>query len=424
MVISALILSCFISFVPQAETKPKASGEVKTKPSAQKEGGTFALRAKHVYTAKGGIIENGIVIISGGKIVAIGPDLPIPAGATEVSAECITPGLIDANASGGEQFGAIEDSSEINPNFRIADNIDAEDPAFVRLSRSGVTTGFFAPENRSVIGGLAAIVKTTPGLSPIIINPEAALKGAFGADPTLGNFTPRGFGLPNNFRVRRPGSRPATVLEIRLALIQAQKMVGKLGIVPPDFKPLVDVFEMEKQVRFHAYYLVELRSALRVIREFGLKHVTIDGAADAYHCADEIKAAGVNIVLHPFAREPLGGRNGLGRGIDYGDEKPAQDVLARLAAAGIPVALSAHGAAVEDDLAQQMRFAVRYGATRDLALRSVTLSAAEILGIQDRVGSIETGKDADLVLWSGDPFEFTSAPTQVFINGTPVWKRK
>jgi imidazolonepropionase-like amidohydrolase len=381
------------------------------------QGTTYAIRAKRLFTGDGKTIENGIIIVSGEKISAVGKDIPIPSGATEVEAEAVTPGLIDANALAGVRDDNIEDSSEITPSFRMVDQIDFAAPSFERLPSRGVTTGFFAPGNRAVVGGLAAIVKSAPKGAPHIVQAEAALKAAFGSEPAAGNFTPRGFGLPQNFHVRRPGSRPGTVMELRMALLNAKKSVGKLGIVPPDQLPLVNVFEKNTPVRLFANDLVELRSAMRVIREFELKNVTIDGAGEAYRCAEEIKNLGIRIVLHPHARDPILGVRGDGRRIDYEDTAPAQDSLARLAAAGIPVAQSAFGAAVEDDLAAQMRYAVRYGASPETALAAVTAGAAGILNISDRTGTIGAGKDADLVLWGGDPFEWTSAVKIVFVDG-------
>ena len=125
-------------------------------------------------------------------------------------------------------------------------------------------------------------------------------------------------------------------------------------------------------------------------------------------------------MIGPNCVDPTGGRDGRGRSIDYGDVSPAMDLLARVEAAGIPVALSANGARPDDDLVSQMRTAVRYGASKDTALKAVTTGAAEILGIADRAGSIAAGRDADLVLWSGDPFELTSRITNVLVDGRLV----
>jgi imidazolonepropionase-like amidohydrolase len=384
----------------------------------------YVIKAKRIHLSPGNVVENAAILVQDGKIAAIGATVDAPSGASTLAANEITAGLIDANESEGERGLGIEDSAEITPNYRAVASLESDHPAFARLAKEGVTAAFVAPSNRNVVGGLASVVKTMPAGAPRVVVADAALKVAFGDEPIFGNFTPRGTGIPQNFHVRRPGSRPGVVMEMRTAFDKAQRMVGKMGLVPEGWKPLVDVFEANFPVRAHAYYLVDLRAALRVAKEYGLKNLTIDGAFEAHRCLPELKAAGVKLVIGPHAVDPTGGRDGRGRPIDYGDVDPAMDLLARVDAAGIPVALSAHGAPPEDDLVSQMRTAVRYGASRDAALRAVTTGAAEILGIADRAGSIAVGRDADLVLWGGDPFELTTRVVAVLVDGAPVIAKK
>jgi imidazolonepropionase-like amidohydrolase len=388
---------------------------------------TYVVKAQRIHVSPGEVLPNGMILVQGGKIVAVGPTVDVPSGAVTLEAVEVTSGLIEANASAGRRDLGIEDSSEITPNYRAVDGLEPDSVGFERLARRGVGTAWVGPSNRNVVGGLAAVVKTVPA-NPNdpgalrVVAPDADLKVAFGDEPMAGNFTPRGFGLPQNFHVRRPGSRPGVVMEMRMAFLKAQQCVGKLGIVPEDLKPLVDVFERNLPVRAHAYFLVDLRSCLRVAKEFGVKNLTIDGAFEAHRCLPELKAAGAKLVIGPHAFDPMGGRDGRGRGIDFGDVAPAADLLARVAAAGIPVALSAAGAPPDDDLVSQMRTAVRFGATKETALRAVTSGAAEVLGIADRVGSIAVGRDGDLVLWSGDPFELTTRIVGVLVDGNLVPK--
>jgi imidazolonepropionase-like amidohydrolase len=409
------ILACIIVMTTAA-----FAAQEKAAPGARKPPSAYLVKAKRIHTRPGSVIENASILVQDGKIAAIGPDIALPSGNTEVyeGAE-ITAGLIEANSTAGQRFEGVEDSSEITPSFSALANLDWSSVEFERLVKSGVTTIFAAPTNLNVVGGVASIVKTAPRGNPRAVRPAAAVKIAFGDEPTFGNFTPRGFGIPQNFHVRRPGSRPGTVMEMRMAFTKARSMVGKLGIVPPDMKPLVDVFEANFPLRARAWDLNELRSALRVAAEFDVK-LTIDGAAEAHRCLPALKAAGVKLVIGPHAVNPMAGVDGRGRRIDFGDIRPAQDLLARVVAAGIPVALSANGAPVPDDLASQMRIAVRYGATPEAALAAVTTGAAEILGIADSAGTLAVGRDADLVLWSASPFDLTAKPLVVLVDGVPA----
>lgn len=386
---------------------------------AKQGAGTFLVRAKRVHLEPGRTIENAAVLVKDGKIAAIGPDLTAPAEAVTIAGEEMTAGLIEANSTAGQRFAGVEEASEITGDFRALANLDWTSPEFERLVRAGITTVFVAPSNRNVVGGVASIVKTAPAGNPRTVRAEAAVKVAFGNTPAFGNFTPRGFGLPQSFRVRRPGSRPGTVMEMRMAFDRARRCVGKLGIVPADIAPLVDALESRLPLRAHAWDLMEIRSALRVGAEFGVK-MTIDGGGEAHRCIGELKAAGAKLVIGPHSAQPTFGLDGRGRNVDFGDRAPAQDLLARVAAAGIPVALSADRAPRADDLAAQMRIAVRYGASREAALRAVTSGAADVLGIGGDAGVLAVGRDADLVLWSGSPFEFTSKPTLVMVDGVAV----
>ncbi|MBI3819207.1 MAG: amidohydrolase family protein [Planctomycetes bacterium] len=415
-----LILASFLSVQDGAASTPAKSAQ--SKPAANPAATTIAIRAKRLHTMTGDVLADGVVVVRDGKIAAVGANIDIPAGATTLDCEDLTPGLIDANCSVGQTGMANEDSSEITPSFRAVDDLDAAPDKFLTLLKSGVTTIFAPPGNRNVVGGLAAIVKTSRSDKVNIINPAWGIKFCLTQETMYGNYSVRGSGVPRDFHARRPQSRPGAVMELRIALNTAANWVGKLGIIPPNMKPLVDVFEANLPVRIHALNLGEMRNAMRVAKEFDLKDITIDGAIEAHRCLADIKALNVKIVLHPHSIDPMAGVDGNGGRLDYGDEHPAQDELARLVDAGVPVALSSYGG--RENLATQMRIAHRYGATADVALNAVTRGAAELLKINDRVGTIATGKDADLVLWNGDPSEFTTAAKVVIVDGRVAWRDK
>lgn len=414
----ALIAVAISTLVFQGE---KAASKRAEKKDAGAPPAVYVIRAKHAETM-GSATEHGVsIIVKDGKIVAMGPDVSVPEGAVQLEAEYVTPGLVDADSSAGRPGLGVEDTSEITPSFRAVENLDPTQRSFERLVKQGVTTIFAGPSNRNVVGGLGGVVKSAPASKPRVLNPSQIVKFAFGDEPQRGNFTLRGGFIRPSLHFRRPGSRPATVMEARMALFAAQRMAGKFGLVPPDFVPLVDLFEKEAPIRIHADSLTEIHSVLRVVREFGLRNVVIDGGEEAHRVTDELKSAGIRVVLHPFPIHPTGGVSGRGGNFDFGDERPAMDKLVRLAAAGIPVALSSYES--PDDLITQARIAVRYGTPRELALRAVTRSAAEILGVDSAIGSIAVGKDADLVLWSGDPVEWTSSATAVLVDGQLAYRR-
>lgn len=396
----------------QAESNPASSA---SKPKAKTDSSVLFIRAKTIETMAGEAIVNGAILVKDGKIVAIGPTLAAPSDAQTLDADFVTPGLVDANCSVGERYAGTEESAEITGGVRALDNLDLESSEFQRLVGEGVTTLFAPPSNRNVIGGVASVLKSYPIGRPTILNPSAALKGSLSSETTIGNFTPRGSGIPQSFHVRRPGSRPGAVMEMRIALLNAANMVGKSGIVPVDWKPIVDVLEARSAMRIHASTLGEIRSALRVAQEFGIENLTIDGAAEAHRCMNDLVRSRVKVVLQPHAIDPMGGINGVGRRIDFSDEVIAQDLLARLNAAGIPVALSSYDG--RDNLITQARIAYRYGAARDVALGAVTRAAAEVLGVADRVGTIAVGKDADFALWTGDPLEWSTQIKATVVDG-------
>ncbi|HKE01368.1 MAG TPA: hypothetical protein VKE69_10195, partial [Planctomycetota bacterium] len=371
---TALALIAALALALQGESKP------------------IVVHAKRAHTLAGGVVEDGAVVIQGGKIAAVGRGVSEPSDAETIEGVVVTPGLVDANVSAGLRGIGVEDFEEVTPAFRAIDNLDTASPDFARLASQGVTTAFVAPENRNVVGGLAAIVKTAPSTGPRVLNPEASMKAAFGFRPTLGNFTPR-FGLPANFHVRRPSGRPATAMEMRLAFFEAERAKREGRALDPGQARLVEVLEKKLPLRVNARTVGDLRTALRFGAEFGLP-LTIDEAAEAHRLLPQLKAAGAKLVIGPTPVDPLGTRWVFSPDSRL-EEKPCLNLLTAVVDAGIPVALSAHGAPVEDDLIAQARAAVRYGATREAALRAVTRSAAEILGVTDRVGTLEAGRDAD-----------------------------
>ncbi|HKD99714.1 MAG TPA: hypothetical protein VKE69_01790, partial [Planctomycetota bacterium] len=288
----------------------------------------FVLRADRIHTLAGPTIEGGAVVVAGGRIVAVGASVDVPRDAIELRGAHLTPGLIDASSVAGLRGTGVEESSEITPSHRAIDDVDAASVDFERLVRRGVTTIFVGPGNRSVIGGLGAVLKTAPLGAPRVLAPESALKMTLGPEPSQGNSTPRNFQLPRGPFVRRPNGRPAVVAAIRQALFDAERAVARGGDLDPDTARLADALRGRLPVRVFARELIDLRAALRLQSEFKLK-MQIEGAFEAHRYLPELKAAGVPLILGPAPVDPFG------TPFEAFDEEPTLRLVEAVAAAGI-----------------------------------------------------------------------------------------
>ncbi|MEM7204541.1 MAG: amidohydrolase family protein [Planctomycetota bacterium] len=379
-----------------------------------------ALRGATVHPVAGPPIEGGVVIFAGGKIQAIGDgQTPLPAGATVIDCEgaVITPGLVDAaTALGVSSRDANEQGDEVTPHLHIVDVIDPAAPAFRRARRAGVTTAQVSPGNRNAVGGLGAVVKTRGDtVADMLVRDETCLRVTLGSEPSAGN-RPIRFGTPATIYYRRPNTRMGVVWAIRKAFYDAMAYRDR-KTVPEEGEPaasdagmevLLQALERKLQVRTTARAEQDIRTALRLAAEFGYETV-VEEATEAWRVADDLAAAQARVVFAaPSADSSTDGA------------KPRWHSLNALAAADVPFAIATGSNKAALDLIHEVTFAVRNGLDRDAALASVTLEPARILGVAERVGSLEAGKDADLVVWSGDPFDPSSRPTRVYIDGKEV----
>jgi imidazolonepropionase-like amidohydrolase len=370
----------------------------------------FTIHAREVHPVSGAALEDASVAVREGKIVEVGRGAHGPRGARVLEGGSLTPGLIDAASTAGIAGKANEESSEVAPAIRVLDALDPKARAFERLARAGVTAVFVSPGTRGVIGGLGTVVKTAgESLDARVVEPASALKAAMGDDPSRGNIPVR-FGTPTNFYFRRPTSRMGVVWLFRKAFFDAAeaRKAGRRG--DEDTDVLAEVLEGKRGLRVTARRLNDVRTALRLAEEFGLR-IQIDGADEAYLCAEELRAREVAVVAGPIPSAPSSRFSEV--------DEPCLANASLLAKAGVLLALTAGDRGGEEALPGQALFAMRYGLPFEAALRAVTLDAARILGIEERLGSIEAGKDADLVLWEGAPF--ASRPLAVLVDGRLVY---
>jgi len=332
------------------------------------------------------------------------------------------PGIHDL-ISGVQQGGPTptESSAEVVPHTWVADSLNLRSADLERLAAEGVTTVYASPDNAAVIGPRGAIVRTAGPITERIVREAADVHAVMGTDSFRvggGNSPPfRSFVGVNT---RRPGSRMGVAWVFRKAMYDTINdakghAVGGADTPPHEALPvLADVLEGEVPLRFAARSQRDIEKAIRLADEFGLRFTLLE-AIEAHTTLEQLTAGGTRVVFGPISMERGGWR-------DEADTRFTTFV--DLVRAGVPTALSAMDRREEDGLARQAMYAMKSGATLQEALRAVTLTPAEILGIEDEVGSVATGKRADLVVWSGEPFAATSRAVMVMAGGEVVVDRR
>lgn len=375
-----------------------------------------AIKADILYTAAGPAIRNGVILIKDGKIEQVGTGLAIPPGYTVTEAKAVTPGLVDARSVVGfsgslnipTDQDQVERSSPIQPDLRALDAYNPDDNLVPYVRSWGVTTMHTGHGMGALISGQTMVVKTKPGnTDAVVIVPEAMLAMTLGEGVT-------GFSSP--------GTRAKQMAMLRTELIKAQgytkKMQGKdtTKRPSPDLKMdmLAKLLSGEVKGLIYANKSNDIMNAIRLSKEFGFKLV-LEGAAESYKLTDEIKAANASVILHATMA-----RNG-------GDMvNMTRESAALLTAAGISVSIeTGYEAYVPKSrvLLHEAAQAMAHGLSYEEAIKTVTINPAKLLGLQKQIGSIETGKDADLVLYNGDPFEYLTKVCIVIIAGEVVNKR-
>lgn len=379
----------------------------------------------HVETMHGAAIENGYVLLQDDKIAAVGTAdaLPQAANAQVIDAQgaWLMPGLIDVHshigliedALGLEGEDVNEDTDPITPQLRVIDGINPRERAFAEAYAAGVTSVIISPGSANAIGGQLAAIKTFGRrIDDMIIRAPLAIKFALGENPK------------SVYREREetPVTRMATAALIREQLTKAREYAQhKLQAVSdpetdePDFDAkldaLVPLMNGEIPAHFHVHRADDIFTALRIAKEFQLRTVLIHGT-EAHLIADILAQEQVPVVSGPFMTDR---------------SKPELANLTDAAPAilvqhGILTAISTdHPEFPEKYLMQAAALAVRAGMPEHAALRAITIDAARIAGLEQQIGSIAVGKDADLVLFSGEPLDFRSKVKMVFCNGQCVF---
>jgi len=379
----------------------------------------LAVRAGTLHTGAGEAIIDGVVVIEDGLVREVGPAsrVDIPEGVEVIEVPVATPGLIDARSTVGlsgamnqpHDQDQLERSAAIQPELRAIDAYNPRELLVGWLREHGVTTVHTGHGPGEIISGQTLIAKTVGDTVD-----EAVLRPAHALSATLGE------GATEHGR-KSPGNRSKAVAMLRDQFIKAREFLDKKSRSDGEASPPRDLAleslgsvlarEMPLVVEVHRHN--DIMTALRLADEFEFDLV-LAGASDAHLLIDEIKAAGVPVILHPTMARAWGGSAMANFSFT---------TAAKLIEAGIPVALqSGHEGYVPKNRVVLFEAAVLlgYGVEPAQALEMITLAPARILGIDDRVGSLEPGKHGDLALFDGDPFEYTSHVVGTVIQGRRV----
>lgn len=373
---------------------------------------TVAITGAKVHTITGPPIEGATVLIRDGRIAAIGADVQIPADAERVDAagQVVTPGFIDVGSNLGlVEVGAVGDTrdyvmSEPDPIRAAFDVVDGINPnsSLIPVNRlQGVTTALTSPAGGLIAGQAAIIDLAGAHVSDMLIRSRAAMVASF--DP--GN---------------AGGARGAVSLRLRELLDDARfwrdnrasydrGAARSLAASRLDLEALQPVLAGEMPLVVGVDRASDIEAVLRIADEYGIDLI-VRGGVEAWMVADELAAADVPVIVKPLTDAPTSFSR-LGARFDN---------AALLREAGVRVMLSSFQTHRAGDLAWEAGNAVRNGLDWAEALRAVTLTPAEVFGIDGEYGSIEPGKVADLVVWSGDPLELSGRPVRVMIRGAFV----
>lgn len=375
----------------------------------------LAVFGEVVHPVAGESLSPGVVLIRGSKIAAVGRPgaVAIPVGTAEIRARVVTPGLVDAHSVVGvsgmlnqnHDQEQLEKSSPIQPELRAIDAYNPHDELVGFVRSLGVTTLHTGHAPGALISGQTMVVKThPPTLDGAMMVPMAMIAA------TLGD------GSLSDKADKPPGTRAKAVALLRAELVKASEYGRKREVPDLEKRPARDLrlealgklLDRSVPLLVTVHRQQDVLAALRLAEEFKLRLV-LDGVSDAAQVLAEVQRSGFPIILHPSMWRPFREAQHL-----------SLETAARVQAAGIPFALQSGFESYVPKtriVLFEAAVAAANGLTFADALSSVTLGAARILGVADRVGSLEAGKDADLALYDGDPFEYTTHCVGVVVNG-------
>lgn len=387
-------------------------------PAAPTDAAPLAVRAGTLHTLAGPAFEPGVLVVDGGRIVAVGSpdDVEIPADAEVIDAgdRVVMPGLVDTHSHVGSVSGG-DRSGPLHPGVRALDSIDVRSPTFVKALAGGITTVNVMPGSGHLLSGQTVYLKIRrEGLRVedwlFCEQPDTDVCGGI----KMANGT-NSIGQPPF-----PGTRAKSAALRRAELLAAREYGEKQARAEEKGEPierdlgkeaLLEVLAGERIVHFHTHRHNDVLTALRIAREFGFRPV-LHHVSDAAIVADVL--AEENIPVSFTGVDSPGGKE---EALRIGWGAPAV-----LEAKGVPVAFNTDDGITDSRLfLRAAAMGVRFGMTRDGALASLTTAGAEMLGLADRVGSLEVGKDADFLVLSGDPLALRTRVLETWVEGRKVF---
>lgn len=383
---------------------------------------TTAITGGRVFTISHGVIENGTVLVENGKVAAVGRDLKVPRGAQVIDArgKVVMPGMFDS----GDKLGTVEipalsitvDATEytdpLQPQLRVLDALNPESENILVSRAAGITNSLSTPADGNLIGGQSAVIQLNgTTVDQMVVKSPAALHISLGEQSKLT------YGPKN----RAPETRMGEMAMLRQEFLKAQhykevqdayaqKQAGKEPATPParDLKmdAVLAALDGKIPVVAHAERVSDIENAIRLANEFHFRLI-LAGASSAWRIADQLAAQKIPVIIGPILQEP----NHM-ESLDV-----RLDNAARLYKAGVPIAIQTTAENEVRDLPFQVEYAISYGLPEAAALAAVTLNPARFFGVDNRLGSIDQGKDANLVVLDGTPFRVKTHVVTELIGG-------
>src|SRR5256714_1176580 len=381
------------------------------------EAQTVAITGGKVYPVSGPPIEGGTVVIVNGKIAAVGRSVAIPAGAQRIDAtgKIVTPGFVNSSTQlGVQEVSQVSDTRDMSARgkdniaaaFTVWDGLNPNSVMMAPARKEGITSFIVMPTG-GLVAGQAALLDVVPGTTTdMILRAPVAMIAEVG-DPQQAGLNSRGELIvklrellddTRFFQTHRDAFDRAQTRPFAASRLDLQAMIpviqGRL--------PLVVVVDRAS----------DIDAAMRIAREFNVK-LMIGGGAEGWMMADKLAAARIPVLTGAMNNIPAG----------FAALGQRQENAGLLRKAGVQVALIGNAGGGDEEafnvrnLKQEGGNAVSYGMTWENALRAVTLTPAELFGVADRVGSLRVGREGNVVVWSGDPFEFTTRAEHVFVRG-------
>lgn len=377
-----------------------------------------------IFTMQGTVIEKGSILVEKGKIKEIGESIIVPEGVEIIDAagKLVLPGFIEAHC----HLGLREDSlgfegndvneimEPITPHLRGIDAVNPMDVTFEEAYTAGVTCAAVGPGSANVIGGQFAAIKTYGDrIDDMVVKEPIAMKCAFGENPKD----------VYNGKGKSPKTRMAIAALLRETLFNALEYGRKLELAKEDssktpsfdmkMEAMQPVMRGEIPLKVHAHRADDIFTAIRIAKEFGVK-ITLDHCTEGKLIVEHLKKEGFPAIVGPS----FNSRSKVEL------KHKGFDTVGILSKEGIKVAITTDSPVVPlKYLPLCAALAVKEGMEEEEALKAITINAAEILGLEDRVGSLEVGKDADIVIWDGHPFDLRSTVECTIIDGKVIYKK-